>query len=372
MANIRLNKTAEKKVYPDMGTYASSAFHQFISDLPETPIYENTVVVGKIIAVSDKHVLVSIGCKSEGKIKIQEFENPSILQVGDLTKAYVERVEDIDGNISLSRSKAVKQELWEKYIMLFETKATIEGEVKHVSKSGGGGVVEFADGMRAFLPISHADMRAVENLSVLVGVKLGFRVLSMDAKQNSIAVSRKLVLNELHAEARNEYVAQLKEGQIIEDGIVKSVTNYGVFIQIHESDKVGVVDGLLYVGDISWSKKKIHPSLLYKRRQRVRVKIIAVDKETGKISLGYKQLTPNPWQNVTSEFTVGSILEGKISNIEEKGIFVELNSLIEGFVDNQEISWNKDKPNLSAGQNVTVKILEVDAENQAIKLSTLR
>ncbi|AHX11338.1 S1 RNA binding domain protein [Neorickettsia helminthoeca str. Oregon] len=329
-------------------------------------IKEGDVVEGIIKSVSPHFVLVNLGLKSEGKIPIQQFPNVDELQIGSSIMVYVEKTETGGGSLVLSYTKALKQKVWDRLYDMYlnDSEQDIEGVILYTIKSGC--IVE-VEGLNAFLPNSHLDVRPVSDPATLVGVKLKFRILKMEPKTGKIFVSRKKALGAVHESARAEYISTIKEGEII-DGRVKSIASYGVFIQIHESDKVGVVDGLLYINDISWARVT-HPSSIYSVGQEVRVKVIGVDTEKGRISLGVKQLTDNPWKDISKKYTPGNIYPGVVTSIEDYGVFVRLEEGVEGLVHSGEISWTREKPLFLPNQKVNVMLLSVDEESHKIALS---
>ena len=220
------------------------------------------------------------------------------------------------------------------------------------------------------MPNNHLDIKPVADPSSLVGIKLKFRILKMEPETNKIFVSRKKALGAVYESAKNEYISSLEEGSII-DGKVKSVANYGVFVQIHESEKTGAVDGLLYINDISWARVA-HPSSVYSIGQDVKVKVIGVDKEKHRISLGVKQLTENPWKGISKKYVVGNIYEGLVTTMEDYGVFVKLEEGVEGLAHNGEMSWTRDKPLLLPNQKIKVMVLSIDEDSHKISLSIRR
>ncbi|MDG7055175.1 MAG: 30S ribosomal protein S1 [Wolbachia endosymbiont of Menacanthus eurysternus] len=335
-------------------------------------IKEGDVVEGVITRVNPNDIVVDVGLKSDGRIPIKELGCNDEIVVGSKIRVYVERIEDYHGNVVLSREKAIRDEKWHKLEEDAITKAEVSGIIKRSIKCGF--IVDLGDGISAFLPLSHVDLKQVKDAKHLIETEQKFIVLKMDKKQGNIVVSRKLVLEKLHAGEKTKFLESLNEGDIIE-GKIKSITHYGVFVGIHESDAVGVIDGLLHITDISWSRVS-HPSAVFACGQTIKVKIIKIDKENAKVSLGIKQLEDNPWQDVESKYPIDSVHKGHITSIEDYGLFVELQPGIEGLVHSSEITWVKSNLPVSSlvtrGQEVSVKILSIDTTKNRMSLSMKR
>ncbi|QOD37947.1 30S ribosomal protein S1 [Candidatus Wolbachia massiliensis] len=335
-------------------------------------IKEGDVVEGIITRVNPNDIVVDVGLKSDGRIATKELGCNDEITVGSKIRVYVERIEDYHGNVVLSREKAIRDEKWNKLEEDAVTKAEVGGVIKRSIKCGF--IVDLGDGISAFLPLSHVDLKQVKDAKHLIETEQKFIVLKMDKKQGNIVVSRKLVLEKLHADEKTKFLESLNEGDIIE-GKIKSITHYGVFVGIHESDVVGVIDGLLHITDISWSRVS-HPSAVFSCGQTIKVKIIKIDKENAKVSLGIKQLEDNPWQDVESKYPADSVHKGHITSIEDYGLFVELRPGIEGLVHSSEITWVKSNLPVSSlvtrGQEVSVKVLSVDTTKNRMSLSMKR
>ena len=320
-----------------------------------------SVVKGTIIRVTPDFAMVDVGLKSEGRIPLREFGQNAELKVGDQIEVYVDRYEDKDGNIVLSREKARREEAWidlEKAMNAGErVNGVIFGRVK-------GGFTVDLNGAIAFLPGSQIDIRPIRDITPLMGITQPFQILKMDKVRGNIVVSRRVVLEETRAEARAELIDTLKEGSIL-DGVVKNITDYGAFIDL------GGVDGLLHVTDISW-KRINHPAELLSVGQTVKVQVIKFNEDNQRISLGMKQLESDPWQDVANKYQVGEIYKGKVTNITDYGAFVELEDGIEGLVHVSEMSWTRKNVHpgkiVSTSQEVEVKVLEVDADKRRISL----
>ena len=320
-----------------------------------------TVVKGTIVRISDDYVTVDVGLKSEGNIPVREFGTNPELKVGDVVEVLVDRYEDKDGNIVLSREKARREEVWvdlEKSMNAGErVNGIIFGRVK-------GGFTVDLNGAIAFLPGSQIDIRPIRDISPLMGISQPFQILKMDKVRGNIVVSRRVVLEETRAEARAELIDGIKEGAIL-DGVVKNITDYGAFIDL------GGVDGLLHVTDISW-KRINHPAEVLTVGQNVKVQVIRFNEDTQRISLGMKQLENDPWQAVADKYKVDEVYKGKVTNITDYGAFVELEDGIEGLVHVSEMSWTRKNVHpgkiVSTSEEVEVKVLEVDADKRRISL----
>ena len=320
-----------------------------------------TVVKGTIIKVTSDFVTVDVGLKSEGCIPLREFGTNPELKAGDVVEVLVDRYEDKDGNIVLSREKARREEVWvdlEKCMNAGErVNGIIFGRVK-------GGFTVDLNGAIAFLPGSQIDIRPIRDISPLMGISQPFQILKMDKIRGNIVVSRRVVLEETRAEARAELIDGIKEGSIL-DGVVKNITDYGAFVDL------GGVDGLLHVTDISW-KRINHPAEVLTVGQTIQVQVIRFNEDNQRISLGMKQLENDPWQAVADKYKVDEIYKGKVTNITDYGAFVELEDGIEGLVHVSEMSWTRKNVHpgkiVSTSEEVEVKILEVDADKRRISL----
>ena len=299
--------------------------------------------------------------KSEGRIPLRECGMGVELSIGDNIDVYIDRYEDKDGNVVLSREKARREEAWGDLEKAMEKGehviGTIFGRVK-------GGFTVDLNGATAFLPGSQIDVRPIRDVTPLIGVAQPFALLKMDKLRGNIVVSRRAVLEETRAEQRTEMIKNLKEGEIV-DGTVKNITDYGAFIDL------GGVDGLLHVTDISW-KRITNPAELLSVGQTVKVQVIKFNTDTGRVSLGMKQLEEDPWIGVNEKFAVGTRFTGKISNIADYGVFIELAPGVEGLVHVSEMSWTKKNVHpskiVSLSQEVEVIVLDVDESKRRISL----
>ena len=330
----------------------------------ENEAYEGSVVKGIVVAIEKDVAVIDIGLKTEGRIALKEFAGPNrdiVLKVGDEVEVYLERVENALGEAVISRDKARREESWVKLEKAFEAKEKVDGVIFNQVK---GGFTVDLDGAVAFLPRSQVDIRPIRDVSPLMGVPQPFEILKMDRRRGNIVVSRRTVLEESRAEQRHEIVANLEEGQIIE-GVVKNITDYGAFVDL------GGIDGLLHVTDIAWRRVN-HPTEVLNIGQSVRVKIIKINHDTHRISLGMKQLLEDPWQGIEAKYPLNARLHGRVTNITDYGAFVELEPGIEGLIHVSEMSWTKKNVHpgkiVSTSQEVDVQVLEVDSVKRRISL----
>lgn len=320
-----------------------------------------SVVKGTIIRLTPDFATVDVGLKSEGRIPLREFGQNPELKIGDTVEVYVDRYEDKDGNIVLSREKARREEAWHDLEKSLNANERVNGVI--FGRVKGGFTVDL-NGAIAFLPGSQIDIRPIRDITPLMGVVQPFQILKMDKVRGNIVVSRRVVLEETRAEARAELINDLKEGAVLE-GVVKNITDYGAFIDL------GGVDGLLHVTDISWRRIN-HPAEVLSVGQTVKVQVIKFNEDTQRISLGMKQLESDPWAKVEGKYNVGEVYTGKVTNITDYGAFVELEDGIEGLVHVSEMSWTRKNVHpgkiVSTSQEVEVKVLEVDADKRRISL----
>ncbi len=358
--------TIKKRFVPQLANVAPSDedFAKLLETVTTSHVKEGSVVKGQVVETTSEVIVVDVGLKNEGRIAVSEFQlikGQELPKVGDIVDVYVEKVEGRRGTV-LSREKAIREESWVKLERIFEKTENIIGTI--FGRVKGGFTVDL-DGVVAFLPGSQADVRPIKDPTVFMGIPQPFQILKMDRKLGNIVVSRKAILEESRSEERVKMLANIKEGDVL-DGIVKNITDYGAFVDL------GSVDGLLHVTDISWSRIN-HPSEVLSFGQEIKVMVIKFNEETKRISLGMKQLDANPWENITEEFPIGKVMSGKITNIADYGVFIELKDGIEGLVHSSEIAWGKSSQNpkklLNIGQEVEFVILDVDTERHRISLS---
>lgn len=339
------------------------SFAELFAQASKDSLWEDRVVDGKIVALDDNFVTIDVGLKSEGRVALSEFileGEKEELKVGDTVKIYIDRYEDKSGEVVLSRAKALREAAWDKFEQCFKDGQTVMGTI--VSRVKGGFIVSL-DGATAFLPGSQVDVHPLKDITPLMGIRQPFLILKMDKLRENIVVSRREVLEGEHAEDRAKLMDNLQEGQVLQ-GTVKNITNYGAFVDI------GGIDGLLHNTDISW-KRINHPSEALTPGQQVSVKVIKFNKETRRISLGMKQLIPDPWEGVDVEFAVGNKVKGKVTNVTEYGIFVEVKDGVEGLVYVSEVSWKKNvSPSSIAkpGEIIDVVVLDVDVAKRRMGL----
>jgi len=324
---------------------------------------EGEVVTGRIISVDKDHVLVDIGYKSEGQIRINEFmdERGQVsAQPGDRIEVMVEWWDDENEVVVLSKEKAEKVKVWEEIKKAFEADQPIEGVIS--SRVKGGFSVDI--GVNAFLPGSQADLRPVRNLDEMVGKTYKFKILKFNRKRSNIVLSRRVILETERESKRSATLGSICEGKVV-TGNVKNITEYGVFVDL------GGVDGLLHITDISWGRVK-HPSELFSVGDEIQVKILNLDLERERVSLGMKQLAPDPWSLAAQKYTIGSRVSGRVVSLTDYGAFVELEEGIEGLIHVSEMSWTRKvrHPNkvVSVGEEVEAVVLDIKPENRRISL----
>ena len=326
-------------------------------------ISEGEVIQGTILKVSSSEVIVDVGYKSEGIINVAEFldENGEVtVQSGDTVDVLLDRTEDRDGHIVLSREKAEKMKIWDEVEKAYAEKKVVIGQV--IERIKGGLAVDI--GVRAFLPGSQIDVRPVRNLDSLRGQELRMRVIKVNKKRGNIVLSRKVLLEEENADKKKDTLANLTEGKVM-TGVVKNITDYGAFIDL------GGIDGLLHVSDMSWGRAQ-HPNELFKVNDEVEITILKFDPETERVSLGYKQLHADPWTAAPEQYPVGQRVSGKVVSLTDYGAFVELQPGIEGLIHVSEMSWSKRVKHpsklLTVGDSVESMVLGVDPEARRISL----
>jgi small subunit ribosomal protein S1 len=325
---------------------------------------EGSVVKGTVVAIEKDIAVIDIGLKTEGRVPLKEFAGPGReagLKIGDEVEVFLDRIENALGEAVLSRDKAKREESWVRLEKAFQDNQKVTGVIFNQVK---GGYTVDLDGAVAFLPRSQVDIRPIRDIGPLMHNPQPFQILKMDRRRGNIVVSRRTVLEETRAGQRQELVSSLEEGQVV-DGVVKNITDYGAFVDL------GGIDGLLHVTDIAWRRVN-HPSEIVSIGQTVKVKIIKINHETHRISLGMKQLQGDPWEGIEAKYPVGAKVTGRVTNITDYGAFVELEPGIEGLVHVSEMSWTKKNLHpgkiVSTSQEVEVAILEVDPAKRRISL----
>jgi small subunit ribosomal protein S1 len=344
----------DEQEFDEMEESFEALFENSIKELKS-----GNVVLGTIVQVNGDTVVVDVGGKSEGVIPISEFagENgPAVLKVGDQFDVLIERTENENGLISLSKEKADRQKVWNS----LEEDAIVEGRI--VSRIKGGLTVDI--GVNAFLPGSQVDLRPVRNLDKLIGETFQFKIIKLNKRRGNIVLSRRVLLEQHRESQRGETLKTLTEDQVV-DGVVKNLTDYGAFIDL------GGIDGLLHITDMSWGRVN-HPSDILNVGDKVQVKVLKFDREKERVSLGMKQTTTDPWLDVESIYPVGSRVSGKVVSLTDYGAFIELAQGVEGLIHVSEMSWTKriKHPNkmLNVGDEVESVVLALDIPNRRISL----
>ena len=323
-------------------------------------ISENQIISAKVIGISDSDVMVDIGFKSEGLINRSEF-NKDLPEIGSNIDIFLEKFEDTDGNITLSKYKADFIKRWDELKHICDNAEPVKGKV--VKRVKGGLVVDLGV-IQAFLPGSQADVQPIKNFDDLIGQEFDFQIVKVDEMRKNLVVSRKAILEESLNEKRQELMTTIEVGASLE-GVVKNITDFGAFVDL------GGVDGLIHITDFSWGRIN-HPSEIVSIGDNIKVQVIDFNKETSRISLGLKQLVDNPWETIPDKFKVGDVVQGNIVSIMNYGIFIELEKGIEGLIHISEISWTKNVQNLQdsykVGDSIESKVLFVDAKEQKISL----
>jgi len=323
---------------------------------------EGTITEGMVVAIGKDKVVVDIGYKSEGMIPADQFSQEELgqLKVGDRLQVYLEECEDADGNLVLSKEKADKMKIWEELEKLHKEEKSIEGKI--ISRIKGGMMVDI--GVKAFLPGSQIDLHPVRDLDGLVGKTFPLKIIKINHRRGNVVVSRRVLLEETRDRRRQTTLSTLKEGQLIQ-GTVKNITDYGAFIDL------GGIDGLLHITDMSWGRVG-HPSELFQVSDKVEVTVLKYDRETGRISLGLKQKSADPWTGVAAKYPVGTRVRGRVVSLTDYGAFVELEPGVEGLVHVSEMSWTHEVRHpsrvVSVGDQVEAAVLNIDPGSRKISL----
>ncbi|MEC7946671.1 MAG: 30S ribosomal protein S1, partial [Myxococcota bacterium] len=336
----------------------------FDSYLNTKSIREQTVVTGTITNIDGDWAVVDVGYKAEGVIAVNEFTDEDgnvTIAVGDKVDVFLGSMSEEDGQLSLSKRKADEMKAWEEISKAFEADETVSGMITARVKGG----LSVDIGVKAFLPGSQVDLRPVKNLEKLLGEEMTFKIIKFNKRRGNIVLSRRVLLEEERQKQRKETLKDLQVG-VIMTGVVKNITDYGAFIDL------GGIDGLLHITDMTYGRIN-HPSEMVEVAQSIEVKILKFDPDTQRVSLGYKQIRPDPWDEVDLKYPVGAIVRGKVVSMPDYGIFVELEDGIEGLVHISEMTWNKRVKHPSKLVNIAdlveAKVIGVDAENKRISLS---
>jgi small subunit ribosomal protein S1 len=345
-------------------TYSNDESNALLNEYEQTlsSIKEFEIVAGKVVALLDSDVLIDLNYKSDGLVPLSEFRDMPGLKIGDLVEVYVENPEDKNGRLVLSRRKAKLLRAWDNIVKAFEEGHIVTGHV--ISKTKGGLIVD-VNGLETFLPGSQIDIKPITDYDVYVGKTMDFRVVKINESIKNAVVSHKaLIESDLEAQ-RSEIISRLEKGQVLE-GTVKNITDFGAFLDL------GGVDGLLYITDISWGRIK-HPSDVLHNGQKLNVVVLDFNDDKKRISLSLKALTPHPWEVLAGDVQPGSVVEGKIVNIEDYGAFLEITPGVEGLIHVSEISWSSQPVNsrdfFKEGDTFKAKVVTIDREERKMSLS---
>ena len=354
---IPLSELSKEVEYDDEET-------SFMSKLYEDTMKQikpGEIIAGKVVSISEKEVAVDIGFKSEGTVPIEEFEDPTALNIGDTIEVFLEDIEDQDGQLVLSKRKADFARVWETIMDLYQRGETVKGRCNRRIK---GGIVVDVMGIDAFLPGSQIDVHPVRDFDAWIGETCDFRIVKVNETRKNIVLSRKVLIEENLRDVREKILGEIQIGQVVE-GVVKNITDFGAFVDL------GGVDGLLHITDLSWGRVG-HPSDVVSYDQKLKVHILDFDPVRKRISVGLKQLQPHPWEGIEEHYPVNSKVKGRVVSITKYGAFVELEEGIEGLIHISEMSWTQHIKHpsqiLNIGQEVEIVVLSIDAENRKISL----
>lgn len=327
-----------------------------------TTIEENQLINGIVVAITDTDVVLNIGFKSDGLVSASEFRDVPELKIGDQVEVFVEKREDAKGHLILSRKNAKLMRAWENIMDAYRTDKIITGRI--INKTKGGLIVDVF-GMETFLPGSQIDVKPISDYDSFLGKQMEFKVVKVNEAIRNAVVSHKALIESDLEEQRMAIISQLEKGQVLE-GTIKNITDFGAFIDL------GGVDGLLYITDISWARVN-HPSEVLSVNQKINVVVLDFDNEKKRISLGKKQLEPHPWQQLDEAIQVGSVVKGKVVNVEDYGAFIEVQQGVEGLIHVSEVSWSNHPINarefFTPNQEVEAKIVSIDREERKMSLS---
>jgi small subunit ribosomal protein S1 len=360
-----------------MNNQPSTAGDESFADLfeksyQEAPaIKEGTIVKGTIVDVIGDYAVVDVGLKAEGQVPLREFREEDEdgegytevkISVGDIVEVLLETAEDQNGLVILSKEKARKRKVWDEISKAVELEGLVKGLI--TARVKGGLAVMLAGGVKAFLPGSQVDLRPVRNLDAFLNQEFDFKIIKFNKKRGNIVLSRRVLLEAERAELKEETLNKLQEGQIVE-GVVKNLTDYGAFIDL------GGIDGLLHITDMSWGRVN-HPSELFAVGDKVQVKVLKFNTDSERVSLGLKQITPDPWVNAEEKYIPGTVVQGKVVSIKDYGAFAELEEGIEGLVHVSEMSWTRQIKNpkqiLKIGDEIKAVVLDIDVSQNRISL----
>ncbi len=353
------------RVRPDLydESYSDQQYQEMMTLYEGTlqRIAEGEIVKSRVLRVTDTHVILDVGFKSEGAVPVEEFKDPKSVKPGDEVEVFLEDLENHEGAVVLSKKKADFMRVWEKIRQAYESGQPVEGTL--VKKIKGGVVVDLM-GVDAFLPGSQIALRRVPNIDELLGQTFKFKIIKLNKRRRNIVVSRRVILEAERAHKREHLMKELQVGQV-RTGVVKNITDFGAFVDL------GGVDGLLHITDMSWGRVS-HPSEVVQLGQEITVKVLDIDWERERISLGLKQLQKYPWENVEEKYPVGARVQGKVVSITNYGAFVELEPGIEGLVHISEMSWTRNVRHpskvVSIGETIEAVVLKVDPAEEKISL----
>ncbi|MBD3232134.1 MAG: 30S ribosomal protein S1 [candidate division Zixibacteria bacterium] len=343
--------------------YSNEEFQRMLDEYEATikNIKEGEIVNGKILGKTRDGVIIDVGFKSEGIVPLEEFPPDFDIEVGKEIEVYLDAIEDQDGQLVLSKLKADFMRVWDRIKEANERNELVKGRLMRRIK---GGIVVDLFGVDAFLPGSQIALRQVPDFDELIGTEMDFRIIKLNKTRRNIVVSRRVVLEEEREELRSKIISEIETGQVRE-GVVKNITDFGVFIDL------GGVDGLLHITDMSWGRVN-HPSEMVSLGDTIDVKILDFDKDTNRISLGLKQLTPYPWEKIEEKYPIGATAVGKVVSLTDYGAFVELEKGVEGLIHISEMSWTQHIKHpsklLNVGDEIEAAVLSVDKENEKISL----
>ncbi|HRE40180.1 MAG TPA: 30S ribosomal protein S1 [Ignavibacteria bacterium] len=359
---VKKDKIVTEK-YKSAGEYHDDEYNDLLKLYEKTfnVIKENELVKGRIVAINGDDVLIDIGSKSDGRVSINEFVNRDDVVVGNDIDVFLEKIEDKEGQLVLSRKKAESIKMWDSIVDANVTGATVHGKILRRIK--GGFVVDLA-GLTAFLPGSQIDTKPVRDYDDYVGRTMPFKVIKINNAIENIIVSHKVLIEESMQGQRDELLKTIEKGQILK-AVVKAITDFGVFVDL------GGLDGLIHITDLSWGRIN-HPSDVVKLDQEIEVHVLEFDKEKQRVYLGLKQLQPHPWENVTEKYKIGDKVSGKVVSLTDYGAFIEIEKGVEGLIHVSEMSWTQHITNpsqmVTMGQLVEAQILNIDTENRKLSL----
>ena len=347
----------------DTSDYTQEEFEKLANLYTESfrDVKQGELVKGRLVRIQDDNVIIDVGFKSEGTIPRSEFSEEEQLQVGQEVEVVLESVEDQEGNLVLSKARADFLRIWQKVLSAHETGDIIQGKI--IKRIKGGMVVDLI-GMEAFLPGSQIDIRPIRDFDALVGQTMDFKVVKVNIPTENVVVSHKVLIEEEISDQRKAILESLERGQILE-GVVKAITDFGVFVDL------GGVDGLIHITDLSWGRIN-HPSEIVKLDETLKIVVTDFDEAKKRISLSLKKLLPHPWENIEEKYKIGDKVSGRVVSLTDYGAFIEIEKGIEGLIHNSEMSWTQHIKHpsqvVAMGQIIEAVILSLDKEEKKISL----